>query len=179
MSPGGVSGPGPVRGLLVGLGAPASGLRAQKARIDTIALNLANAGTTAAPGAEPFRRQVVEFESLPGGQGGANLAAPSRGLLPLSDTLQRIESTLANSHPARTPGGDAGVRVAGVAEDLTEGVLLYDPGHPDADPQGYVRHANVDVTREMIDLLEARRFFEANASVFEAMKSVLRRSIDI
>lgn len=72
-----------------------------------------------------------------------------------------------------------GVRVVGIVEDLSEGPIVYDPGHPDADADGYVRLPNVDVTSEMVDFMIARRVYEANASVFEAAKGVLRRSIEL
>ncbi len=148
---------GGVRPLLQGLGIAASGVRAHKARIDVIAGNLANAGTSAPPGTEPFRRQMVRLAAVEGG-----------GAVDGGESGDVSE--------ARMVGG---VQVVGIEEDLTEGPLVYDPGHPDADDQGYVRLSNVDTTREMVDLLEARRLFEANASVFEAMKAVLRRSIDL
>ena len=63
--------------------------------------------------------------------------------------------------------------------DVSEGVLVYEPGHPDADPSGYVRYPNVDLTQETIALMETRRAYEANATVFEAMKSMLRRALEI
>jgi flagellar basal-body rod protein FlgC len=72
-----------------------------------------------------------------------------------------------------------GVRAAAIEEDPTEGPLVYDPGHPDADANGYVRYPNVDVTRELVDLMEARRVYEANATVFQAAKQLLRRALDI
>ncbi len=164
-------GPG-VRGLLRGLSAPASGLKAQKTRIDTIAFNLANAGTTAPPGEVPFQRRVVEFQEGTQPVRTPGLTAPTTPMVP------------GDWDAARATGidramGEEGVRVAGIFEDATEGPLIYDPGHPDADEQGYVRLSNVDPTQEMIELLEARRLFEANVSAFEAMKTILRRSIDI
>jgi flagellar basal-body rod protein FlgC len=189
--PGGVGGGGGggVRGLLNGLSAPASGIRAQKARIDTIAFNLAQAGTSAAPGTEAFRRRVVELESIPPGAGehgvaplaGRAIPAPTTNpAFPLPPSVEgMLQAVGPNGISATARPHDEGVRVAGIAEDLSEGALIYDPGHPHADEQGYVRYANVEITQEMVDLLEARRFFEANATVFEAMKSVLRRSIDI
>jgi flagellar basal-body rod protein FlgC len=56
---------------------------------------------------------------------------------------------------------------------------VYDPGHPDANAQGYVRYPNVRITDEMVDLMEARRVYEANATVFQAAKQLLRRALDI
>jgi len=80
---------------------------------------------------------------------------------------------------ARADGEGGGVRVSGVEEDAAEGALRYDPGHPDADEAGYVRMPNVDISGEMVDLMVTRRLFEANATVFQAMKSILRRSTQI
>jgi len=72
-----------------------------------------------------------------------------------------------------------GVQVVGISEDQSEGPLVYDPGHPDANAQGYVRYPNVRITDEMVDLMEARRVYEANATVFQAAKQLLRRALDI
>jgi flagellar basal-body rod protein FlgC len=66
-----------------------------------------------------------------------------------------------------------------VEEDPTEGPLVYEPGHPDADANGYVRYPNVSITDEMVSLMDARRVYEANATVFQSAKAMLRRSLDI
>jgi flagellar basal-body rod protein FlgC len=71
------------------------------------------------------------------------------------------------------------VRALAIEEDPTEGPMVYDPGHPDADKAGYVRYPNVQVTTELVDLMEARRVYEANATVFQAAKQLLRRALDI
>ena len=63
--------------------------------------------------------------------------------------------------------------------DTRPGRTLYDPGHPDADADGFVAYPNVDVNTELVDMMVARRVFEANASVFQAAKAMLRRSLDI
>ncbi len=72
--------------------------------------------------------------------------------------------------------GQSGLRVN---VDHRPGRQVYDPGHPDANPDGFVEYPNVDVTQELVDLMVARRVFEANASVFQAAKAMLRRAIDI
>lgn len=131
----------PERRLLHALGIAASGLTAQRLRMDTIAMNVANAETTRTDAGGPYRRRVVEMEA------------------------------------GDAPAG--GARVTGIAEDPTEGPLVYEPGHPDANADGYVRYPNVRVTDEMVDLMDARRLFEANATVFQAAKAMLRRAIDI
>lgn len=130
------------------------------------------------------------------------LGIASSGLSAQRVRMETIATNIANAETTRTADGtpfqrrvvelaevpvdevdgtDAGggVRVAGVSVDPTEGQLVYDPGHPDADERGYVEMPNVDMTTEMIDLMETRRFFEANASVFDAIKSMLSRSARI
>lgn len=72
--------------------------------------------------------------------------------------------------------GALGVRIV---EDPRPGRLVHDPGHPDADEQGYVFHPNVDLNNEMVDLMLVRRVHEANVTVFQAAKQMLRRAIDI
>jgi flagellar basal-body rod protein FlgC len=76
-------------------------------------------------------------------------------------------------------GSATGVHVAGVQEDTSAGQLVYDPGHPDADKNGYVHYPNVRVTDEMVDMMDARRVYEANASVFQTAKGMLKQALNI
>ncbi len=145
----------PFRQPMRSLGVAASGMAAQLARLSAIASNIANAETTRGPDGAPYRRRVVQFEEV--------------GFQPLlMGTVNAFEKDLIG-----------GVRVVGVAEDLSEGVLVYDPGHPDADEDGYVLMPNVNLTQEMVDMMDARRLFEANASVFQAIKSMMYRSTQL
>src|SRR5580692_12099546 len=116
------------------LAVSASGLSAQRFRMDTIATNIANAETTHTADGGPYRRRTVEMQPADGG----------------------------------------GVQVTGVSEDATAGPLVYDPAHPDANADGYVRYPNVSVTDEMVGLMDSRRMYEANATVFQATKSMLK-----
>jgi flagellar basal-body rod protein FlgC len=163
--------PDPYRGvtrpMFRTLGIAASGLSAQRTRLDVIASNIANAETTQvdANGA-PYQRQVVRLEA--------------RG-----NPWQPYEVDAAGT-PAnfRLPSGDPldamhGVSVAAVEADASEGPLVYEPGHPNADENGYVRYPNVRITDELVDLMDARRVYEANATVFQSAKSMLRRALDI
>jgi len=107
--------------------------------------------------------------------------------------LEVIAANLANAEVTRTAEGgpyrrqvvslgrdsQTGEAVAQVAEDQRPGRLVYDPGHPDANAEGFVQYPNVDVSTELVDLMVVRRVHEANASVFQAAKSMLRRAIDI
>ncbi|HEX9108884.1 MAG TPA: flagellar basal body rod protein FlgC [Longimicrobiales bacterium] len=172
MPVGGIGGPR-VPGLFRSLAIAASGLSAQRRRMDAIAENIANAEATRAGGAPgtPYQRQAVVLSpaavtptatpvvvagELPGG-------VPA-GELPL---------------PGADAGAEAGVEVSGVVQDGGPGQLVYDPGHPDADANGYVRYPDVRVTDELVDLMDARRAYEANASVFQAMKGMLHKATEI
>lgn len=139
-----------------GLGIAASGLAAQRARMDIISENIANAETTRGPDGKPYQRKVVSLQAV--------------GFQPLLSQGRT---------PAPGEEGYGGVRVTGVQADASEGPLVYDPGHPDADPNGYVRMPNVDINTEMVDLMDARRVFEANATVFQAIKAMLQKSTQL
>ena len=170
-----------VRPLFRSLAAPASGLSAQRARIDAIATNIANAETTRTEEGGPYRRRVVELEAqsrLPRGMGIAKPVLPHT-TVPVPGIAFDMPEFGPLAVASRPDTGAGGVRVVGIAEDPSEGPLVYDPGHPDADETGYVRYPNVNITEEMVELLEARRVYEANATVFDAVKAMLRRASEI
>lgn len=155
-----------VRPMFRTLGISASGLSSQRQRLETIASNIANAETTRTEAGVPYRRQVVQLEAR---------AYPG---YPYETRIDGRPSLF------RLPGGgplDAahGVRVTAIEEDPSEGPLVYDPGHPDADGDGYVRYPNVRITDELVDMMDARRVYEANATVFQSAKAMLRSSIDL
>ena len=107
--------------------------------------------------------------------------------------LEVISRNLANAEVTRTPDGgaykreiaevgvDAATGQAGlvVKQDSRPGRMVYDPAHPDANAQGFVEYPNVDINNELVDLMIVRRVHEANVSVFQAAKSMLRRALDI
>ncbi len=145
-----------------------TGVSAQRVRMETIATNIANAETTrTGEGQGPYRRRVVQMET-----------AEAQGAPPQFPALLRPDGS-GMTEPGDPTASFGGVRVSAIEEDASEGPLVYDPGHPDADAQGYVRYPNVRVADEMVQLMEARRVYEANASVFNAAKALLRRAIDI
>jgi len=160
------------------LGVAASGLSAQRMRMETIAQNVANANVTRTEDGGPYRRRVVQMTTAaPDGApaGFPRLPAllnPSIGAAPTPPA-----EPLGFAQDAGAEG--VGVRVTAIVEDPSEGPLVYDPGHPDADDNGYVRYPNVRTTEEIVDLMDARRVFEANATVFQSAKQMLRRAIDI
>jgi flagellar basal-body rod protein FlgC len=122
-----------------------------------------------------------------------SLATSAEGMATQQKFLEVISQNLANSETTRTPEGGpykrevavvgtdpaTGATTTRVVEDPRPGRQLYDPGHPDADANGFVTYPNVDITTELVDLMIARRVHEANASVFQAAKSMLRRALEI
>jgi flagellar basal-body rod protein FlgC len=150
-----------------GLDIASTGLSAQRMRMETIATNVANAETTHGPDGQPYRRRLVRLEAV------ENPAAPPQ-FPPLP--LDQDKTGMVRPDPT---SGMGGVQTLAIEEDTTEGPLVYDPGHPDANSQGYVRYPNVNITDEMVDLMEAKRVYEANATVFQAAKQLLRRALDI
>jgi flagellar basal-body rod protein FlgC len=132
----------------------ASGLAAQRLRMESVASNLANVSTTRTPEGGPYRRRDVVFEAV---------AAPS-----FSAALDAsLDASLRQ------------VRVSKVVEDTAAPKLRYEPGHPDADPQGYVAYPNVETVVEMVNLMGAARAYEANLTVMEATKNLMLRALEI
>lgn len=121
------------------------------------------------------------------------LGTSGGGMSAMSKALDVISQNIANAETTRTPQGGAyqrqvvvfqrdgagGVKASEVVTDTRPGSSDYDPGHPDADANGFVQRSNVDINTEIVDLMIARRVHEANATVFQAAKAMLRRAIDI
>jgi flagellar basal-body rod protein FlgC len=135
------------------LGVSASGMAAQRVRMDTIGENIANVDSTSTPGGGPYRRKVVV-------------------LMP-ADALG-FANFLTSS-----PADEGGVRVREVRESLDATRRVYQPGHPHASPDGYVELPNVNPLNEMLDMLSATRAYEANASAFQATKSMTARLLEL
>jgi flagellar basal-body rod protein FlgC len=144
-------------GLFDALNVSASGLTAERMRMDVTAENLANAQTTRGANGQPYRRKEVVLQEAPGSFGA---------------TL----SSVMGGGPNRSGGG---VHVAGVVEDTTPPKRIYDPGHPDADAQGYVSMPNVDTVSEMVDLISASRAYEANVTAMQAAKQMFSRTLEL
>ncbi len=179
------------------LGIAGSGLSAQRQRMDLIAQNISNADVTRGADNQPYKRRDIVLEAAnstnamygSNGVGSGISAAPMRPTSVQSnmstDSAKAIEvMVLPHGTPDALPsngpmGGEYGVRVSGVAEDQGEGRLVYEPGHPDADASGYVRYPDIDTTQELVRLMDAKRMYEANVSVFQTAKSMLRASLDI
>ena len=148
-------------GYMDTLAISASGMTAERLRMDVVANNLANVNTTRTPGGGPFRRQQVTFTP----------AGTSFG------------ETLAHLSAADSDGGGSdmagGVQVSGIVPDTRPFKRVYEPGHPDADKQGYVSLPNVDTVSEMVDMMSATRAYEANVSAIGAVKSMAMKALEI
>jgi flagellar basal-body rod protein FlgC len=141
-----------------GLEISASGLTAERLRMDVTAENLANAQTTRGANGQPYRRKEVVLQETPGSFGASLSAAMGGG----------------------HSGSTGGVQVAGVVEDTATPLKrVYDPGHPDADAQGYVSMPNVDTVTEMVDLISAQRAYEANVTAMQSAKQMFTRTLDL
>ena len=143
-----------------GLEISASGLTAQRMRMDVTSENLANAQTTKGADGQPYRRKEVVLQEIPSGGGfGAQLTAAI------------------GSKGGSAPAG--GVEVAQIATDPTPGKKTYDPGNPDADKQGYVEMPNVDTVTEMVDLIDSSRAYDANVTAMSATKQMFSKTLDL
>ena len=139
--------------LFGGLEISASALTAERLRMDVVAENLANAQTTRGADGQPYRRKEVVLQERAGSFGASLSAAMNKN--------------------------NGGVEVAGVVEDQTPLKRVYDPGHPDADAEGYVAMPNVDTVTEMVDLIGAQRAYEANVTAMQAAKQMFARTLEL
>lgn len=146
--------------LTNGFDASASALTAQRLRMDVISSNIANAETTRATYVngkyEPYKRKMVVLE--PTSQSFADA---------LSDQMNGGAST------------GAGVKATRIVEDSSPLKLVYNPTHPDADENGYVKMPNVDVLKEMVDMIAASRSYEANVTALNASKGMFSKALEI
>ena len=166
-------------GLFGSIRISASGLAGQRSKMDVIAKNLANAETTRTADGTPYRRQEVAFsEALAEKTAGANLQARKSA----------AESGMARTNSRHLPGQKArgvesvaaGVEIeVGAAKDASEFKVVYNPGHPDADEEGYVLMPNVNVITEMVDMITASRAYEANVAAVQSAKEMFAKALNI
>jgi flagellar basal-body rod protein FlgC len=131
------------------------GMSAQRERMEAATANMANANTTRTLEGGPYKRLDVVFESI-GVDNPTSLAAFG------AQTSQ-----------------SQGVRATTIAAESTSGVRLYQPGHPDADAEGYVMMPDVDPLEETVNMMSAARSFEANATAFNTAKEMMRASLKL
>jgi len=144
-------------GMFSAFNVNASGMTAQRYRMDIISENVANANTTRTEDGTPYRRKIVTFTEK-GNQ----------------TTFSKV---LGHTSAGYTGNG---VKVSRVYEDTkTEMNKVYDPSHPDADENGYVTYPNVNIVTEMTNLIDASRAYEANATAFNASQSMALKGLEL
>lgn len=144
-------------GMFSAFNVNASGMTAQRYRMDIISENVANANTTRTEDGTPYRRKIVTFAEK-GEQ----------------TTFSRVLSGVSKGYTGN------GVKVSRVYEDeKSEMNKVYDPSHPDADENGYVTYPNVNIVTEMTNLIDASRAYEANATAFNASKSMALAGLEL
>lgn len=147
-------------GMFTAFSINASGLTSQRYRMDVIAENVANANTTRTQDGTPYVRKVVTFAQKGTGQ----------------NNFSHVLESVSHSHNYT----QLGVKIGGLYEDTsTEMNMVYDPSHPDADENGYVTYPNVNIIQEMTDLIDASRAYEANATAFNASKSMALKGLEL
>jgi len=130
----------------------ATGLSAERLRMNVIANNIANANTVSPANSEPFKRKAVILE-------------------PISDN--KFSLTLQENLKIQ------GVKVVGIVEDNSQPTVKYDPSNPMADENGFVKMSNVNVLNEMVDMISASRAYEANVTAIDATKSMVKKTINL
>lgn len=142
-------------GMFRAIDTSASGLSAERLRMDIISNNIANVNTTRAEDGGPFRRRMAIFQS----RGRPNPGPFDTGGLPQQT--------------------GEGVRVTSIQEDQSPFKLEFEPNHPDADANGYVRRPNINIVHEMVDMITATRAYEANVTCINSAKDMMNAALGI
>ncbi len=131
-----------------------TGLTAQRKRMEVSASNLANVDTIKTAGGGPYKKKHVIFETAP-----------------VNDFRDFLSSEIDKEI--------SGVRIRGIRENNSQPLMKYEPGHPEANAEGYVAYPAIEPVDEMIDVMSASRSYEANVSVIETMKKLAVRILEI
>lgn len=137
------------------LNTSATALTAQRLRMDVISENLANSDTTKTENGTPYKRKTVLFQEI--------------------NSRSAFDTYL---NRAMNSSAGYGVRVTKIVEDDRPGNKVYEPGHPDADKDGYVIQPNVNVVEEMINMISANRSYEANITAINTTKSMIAKTLE-
>ena len=138
--------------LFSSLSVSASGLAAQRVRAELLVENMANAETTRTPNGGPYRRKDAVFSATP-------------QTSPFSQVFQSEVGT--------------GVSVSEIVEDSSPAEMRYQPGHPDANAEGYVAYPHVNPAEDMVDLVSATRSYQGNVVAMSAIKDMINNSINL
>lgn len=141
--------------LMTAIDVGASGLRAERAHLNVTSMNLANAKTTRTVGGGPYRRKEIIFKEA------------------------EVHSPFAKAMNSALDQEVKGVRVDSIQNDRRALKMVYEPGHPDADSEGYVAYPDINVVEEMTNMLSAMRAYEANVSTITTAKSMFTKALEI
>lgn len=150
------------------------GLSAQRIRVDTISSNIANASTTRTDEGGPYRRQTVVFKATDFDKIYNEKLGKNVDFVKYENPLGSIEGSQPIAKPPLTS-----VIVDKVVRDDTKPKMKFEPGHPDANKDGYVAYPNINPVIEMADLVEATRAYQANVSAFQSAKGIATSAIDL
>jgi flagellar basal-body rod protein FlgC len=139
-----------------GMRISASGMAAQRMRLNTISSNVANINTTQTPEGGPYRRKDVVFEAMPDVKNFGDIVSPTGN----DSSFQRVQ-------------------VTDILSDRKAPLLKYEPDHPDANSEGYVAYPNINMMEEMTNMIQASRAYEANVAAMQATKDIALSSLEI
>jgi flagellar basal-body rod protein FlgC len=142
-------------GLFDALNTSASGLSAQRLRMNLISDNLANVNTTRTATGGPFQRKEPVFEA------------------------RSVDGSFRHALDRATAADPTSVEVVDIVSDNRPPILKYDPGHPDADAKGYVAMPNIQAIEEMVNMMSASRSYEANVSAIKTIKDMINKAMEI
>ena len=138
--------------ILNGIDTTSSALNAERIRMDVVSQNIANVNTTKGPNGKPYVRQQVVFEAV-------------------------LDNQL---HPGALPGQEPQlVKVARIESAHRQPRMVYQPGHPDADPNGMVAMPDINIYEEMVDLMSASRSYEANLDVVKTARAMAQQTLAV
>jgi flagellar basal-body rod protein FlgC len=141
----------------------ASGLTAERTRMDVTSENLANADTTQGANGQPYQRQEVVLQQIGGG-----FSAALSGAMGVPTGATQVNGTAAG-----------GVEVAGIVNDPTPDQDVYDPGNPSTNAQGYVKMPNVNPVNEMVDMIDESRSYESDVTAMNTAKQMYEKTLDL
>ncbi|HHU69504.1 MAG TPA: flagellar basal body rod protein FlgC [Thermoanaerobacterales bacterium] len=141
-------------GIFNSIDISASALTAERVRMDIISNNIANVNTTRTENGQPYRRKMPIFQ----------------------ERSSSFKNILLNKQLGLQ---GKGVRVIGIKDDMSPFRLVYDPNHPDADNNGYISMPNVNIVKEMVDMISASRGYEANVTAINTAKSMAMKALEI
>ncbi len=164
-----------IRGIFTSIDISATGLSAQRQRMDAIAENIANVNTTRTPGGGPYKRRISVFTEQPAEATTLHLQKDPPTRMTMESTsrghLKPFERYMKESQ-------FSGVRRKEIRDNTTP-EYYYDPQHPDANEFGYVAKPKINIITEMVDMIAATRNYEANVSAIESAKQMAKKAMEI